>query len=264
MTTTSRTELDRLRRLRRQQLEQITNRNEPFAHGTAFFTPEHPTKWDVNLLLVDRIAPGVGAQELIDEAERLQGPAGLAHRRLELAEGGDRLRGEFVAAGWSIDHLLLMVLRPGSDRRGGLSAASVREVGFEDVRPLAERWPRENTTPDQQDQAAEIADADADRAERLSARMFLAERDGQPGAYALLLRVADGVAEIDQVYTAPEHRGAGLASAVVRAAIAAATERGDDLIYLLADAEDWPFRLYERLGFETVGTRYDLTRKPPD
>jgi ribosomal protein S18 acetylase RimI-like enzyme len=264
MTTKSKTELERLRALRREQLERSTSRNEPSAYGTAFFTPEHPTKWDVNVLLVDHVAPGVGTQELIEEAERLQGAAGLAHRRLELADGGDRLRVEFDTAGWSVDHLLLMVLRPDADRRGEASPANVREVGFEDVRPLAERWQRENTSPSQPDQAREIADADADRVKALSARMFLAERDGQAAAYALLLQVSEGVAEVDQVYTAPEHRGAGMASAVVRAAIAASLERGDELTYILADAEDWPFRLYERLGFETVGTRYEITRKPPD
>ena len=264
MTTTSRTELERLRALRRDQLERTTSRSEPFSQGTAFFTPEHPTKWDVNVLLIDSVPPELEAQALMDEAERLQGAAGLAHRRLELSKGGDRLRPDFDAAGWSIDHLLLMVLRPGADKRGEAHPASVREVDFDGVRPLAERWQMEGTSPAQPAQAAELADADADRAQVLSARMFLAVHDGQPAAYALLLQVAGGVSEIDQVYSAPEHRGAGMASAVVRAAIAAAHDRGDTLTYLLADAEDWPFRLYERLGFDTVGTRYEVTRKPPD
>lgn len=262
MTTTNRSELERLRALRREQLERTTSRSEPFAHGTAFFTPEHPTKWDVNVLLIESVPPELDAQALIEQANRLQGAAGLAHRRLELAEGGDRLRPQFDAAGWSIDHLLLMVLRPGADQRGEASPANVREVDFDGVRPLAERWQRDSTSPGQPDLAAEIADADADRVQALSARMFLTERDGQPAAYALLLQVAEGVSEVDQVYTAPEHRGAGMASAVVRAAIAASLERGDELTYILADAEDWPFRLYERLGFETIGTRYEVTRKP--
>jgi hypothetical protein len=36
---------------------------------------------------------------------------------------------------------------------------------------------------------------------------------------------------------------------------------GDDLTFLVADADDWPQRLYERLGFETVG-RYARFLKP--
>ena len=264
MTTKSKTELERLRALRRELLERTTSRAEPFAHGTAFFTPEHPTKWDLNLLLVEHAPPELSAQQLIAEAERLQGPAGLSHRRIELAEGGDRMRSDFEAAGWSIDHLLLMVLRPGADERGEAKPASVREVDYDGLRPLAEMWQKELTPPVQADRSAELADADAATAQALAARGFLAERDGRPAGYAMLLQAAEGVSEIDQVYTAPEHRGSGLASAVVRAAITAARERGDELTYILADAEDWPFRLYERLGFEMVGTRYEVTRKPPD
>ena len=50
---------------------------------------------------------------------------------------------------------------------------------------------------------------------------------------------------------------------VVRAAIAAARERGDDLVMIMADADDWPQRLYERLGFQTVDRYRTFTRKPP-
>jgi ribosomal protein S18 acetylase RimI-like enzyme len=50
---------------------------------------------------------------------------------------------------------------------------------------------------------------------------------------------------------------------VVRAAIAAARERGDDLVMIMADADDWPQRLYERLGFTTVDRYLNFTRKPP-
>lgn len=264
MTTKSRTELERLRGVRRQLLEQSTSRSEPFPHGTAFFTPEHPMMWELNLLLVDSVPPGLDARALMDGADRLQGAAGLRHRRLELVEGGDRLRPDFDAAGWSIEHLLLMMLRPGADRRGETSAASVREVDLEGVNALADRWRQETADPGQPDWSEALTDADAHRAQALSARIFLAERDGQPAAYGLLLQPAEGVGEVDQVYTAPEHRGAGMASAVVRAAIAASLDRGDELTYILADAEDWPFRLYERLGFETIGTRYVMTRKPPD
>jgi hypothetical protein len=39
---------------------------------------------------------------------------------------------------------------------------------------------------------------------------------------------------------------------VLRAA-AESRAAGNDLTFLVADADDWPQRLYERLGFETVG-----------
>jgi hypothetical protein len=47
---------------------------------------------------------------------------------------------------------------------------------------------------------------------------------------------------------------------LVLTAVARARAQDADLVFLLADAEDWPRELYARLGFETVGTIYELHR----
>ena len=101
-TTTTTTDVARLRAYRRAQFEQVTSRSEPFAHGFAVFTPAHPTKWDLNLLVVDD-ARGVAAEALIAEAERLQAPAGLRHRKVLMLHGGDELIEGFGAAGWTAE-----------------------------------------------------------------------------------------------------------------------------------------------------------------
>jgi GNAT superfamily N-acetyltransferase len=255
--TRTTTELGRLRAYRRSLFERITSRAEPFPQGVAYFTPAHPTKWDLNLLVVDDAA-GAGAGELIAEAERLQAPAGLRHRKVEVQQGGEAVANDFTAAGWSADRLVVM-LRRGTDVRGETPPAEVRETGFEAVRGLMEAWYRESMS---EAEARDLGDADADSARVSGARYFLAERDGEPGAACELLG-GDGVGQVESVYTAAAHRGHGLGSAVVRAAIAASHERGDDLVLILADAADWPQRLYERLGFETVDAYYGFTRKPP-
>ena len=255
--TRAKPELERLRAYRRAYFESITSRAEPFAHGVAVFTPAHPTKWDLNLLIVDD-ASGVTADELIAEAERLQAPAGLRHRKVETLGGGDALVDGFTAAGWTAERVVVMLLRPGADHRGE-TPAEVREVGFEPVRGLMEQWYGESMSAAE---AHDLCDADADTAKVSGGRFFLAERDGDAAACCVLLG-ADGIGQVEEVYTAKAHRGAGLASAVVRAAIAAAQERGDDLVMIMADAEDWPQRLYERLGFETVDVFRTFTRKPP-
>jgi len=251
------TELARLRAHRRALFERSTSRAEAFAHGTAYFTPAHPTKWDLNLLVVDD-APGIPAEALIAEAERLQAPAGLRHRKVEVQQGGDALVEGFTAAGWSAERLAVMLLQPGADQRGD-APAEVREVEFPAVRGLMEQWYGEAMSAAE---ARDLGDADADTALTSGARYFLAERDGGPAASCMLLP-GDGVGQVEEVYTAQPHRGAGLASAVVRAAIAAAQERGDDLIMIMADADDWPQRLYERLGFRVADEYRSFTRKPP-
>ena len=150
-----------------------------------------------------------------------------------------------------------MLLR-GADVRGDASA-EVREVGFEPVRGLMEQWYGETMSAAE---ARDLADADADSATTIGARFFLTERDGEAAAACQLLG-SDGIGQVEEVYTSVAHRGHGLATAVVRTAVAASRERGDDLVMILADADDWPQRLYERLGFVTVDEYRSFTRKPP-
>ena len=258
MAATTKTELARLRAHRRALFERSTSRAEPFAHGIAFFTPAHPSKWDLNLLVVED-ASGTSAEQLLAEAERLQAPARLRHRKIEVQSGGDALVEGFVAAGWSAERVVVMLLRPGADQRGE-AAAPVREVDYPAVRGLMEQWYGESMSVAE---ARDLSDADADTALTSGTRYFLAERDGEAAACCLLLASDHAVGQVEEVYTAKPHRGAGLASAVIRAAIAAATERGDDPIMIMADADDWPQRLYERLGFRTVDVYRSFTRKPP-
>ena len=201
--TRPKTEQARLRAYRRAHFERFTSRAEPFAHGVAVFTPAHPTKWDLNLLVVDDAA-GVSAETLIAEAERLQAPAGLRHRKLEVLAGGDELVAGFEAAGgWTAERLVVMALREGADRRGDTPPVVVREVGFEAVRSLMEQWYGETMSAAE---ARDLTDSDADSSRQGHTRCFLAERDGEPAACCQLLGF-DGVGQVEEVYTAAAHRG---------------------------------------------------------
>ncbi len=81
---------------------------------------------------------------------------------------------------------------------------------------------------------------------------------GSPVAFAQLER--DGAAaEITQVYVHPEHRG-GRGTAMARAAIEAAGDVRD--LWIAADDEDRPKRLYARLGFLPAWTAMEFLRLP--
>ena len=82
--------------------------------------------------------------------------------------------------------------------------------------------------------------------------VWLARLDGQPAATAHAIRYA-GAVEIVGVGTVAASRGRGLATAVTESAAAAAVAEGADLVFLTAEDAD-SARLYQRLGFETVGT----------
>jgi len=82
--------------------------------------------------------------------------------------------------------------------------------------------------------------------------LFAAEADGRLVAHAELYS-EDGVGQVENVLTLPDYRGRGLARSLVLHAVAESHAAGNDLTFLVADADDWPEQLYERLGFETVG-----------
>jgi predicted GNAT family acetyltransferase len=79
-------------------------------------------------------------------------------------------------------------------------------------------------------------------------RFYAALVDGEPVSWCELYE-EDGVAQIEAVMTLEGDRGRGHSTAVVSAAIEDALARGAGLVFLVADADDWPKELYRRLGF---------------
>lgn len=69
-------------------------------------------------------------------------------------------------------------------------------------------------------------------------------------------------AEIAKMMTAVAHRGRGLATALMRAAEAAAAERGRTLLVLDTAVDDGASGFYERLGWIRAGEIPDFALKP--
>jgi ElaA protein len=80
-----------------------------------------------------------------------------------------------------------------------------------------------------------------------STRHLWVEREGEPVATLRLLDEGDGL-RIGRVATRAAHRGAGLAEALVRAAVVLAGERE-----VLLDAQSHLVEWYQRLGFQPSG-----------
>src|SRR2546423_13359732 len=81
--------------------ERQTERRVPFEYGVAYFCDSLPLVWSLNALALE---DGVraSAEELARAAERLQGPAGLLHRKgvTEDDAVGTRLAPGFRRLGW--------------------------------------------------------------------------------------------------------------------------------------------------------------------
>jgi ribosomal protein S18 acetylase RimI-like enzyme len=213
--------------------------------------------WTDNYLEVH--STELDADALVALGEEVQGSRGIEHRFLLPVHPahGDRLVQGFEALdGWEIWRSLYMVRAREPDR----AVAGAREVpraAVEEVRrAVAEH------DPDFTREAVEqrlVRDARLDVVG--NGRWFAAPQDGPAGASCVLYE-RDGIGQVETVGTLPDRREQGLASAVVMAAANASRDAGHELTFIVADADDWPWKLYERLGFDRVGEFCAFLRKP--
>ena len=221
----------------------------PLGHGV--LTPELPARHDSNFLFIDRAR---GSGEAIDEADRILGGAGRRHRVIVTfdEELGDRLRPDFDALGWRTQRHVFMAQHREPEKTADLSI--VREVDQAALRPgrkqriLAEPWGNPEL-------AEQLLDSKILLGERAETHFYAVAVAGEIVAWTDLY-IGHDIAQIEDVATLEEHRNQGYATAVVLRAAHEAREAGADLVYLVADDEDWPKLWYWRLGFDVVGRIY--------
>jgi ribosomal protein S18 acetylase RimI-like enzyme len=234
-------------------LEAAAERIERVHLGSAVFTDSLPVIWSLNFLRVEDT--GASAEEIAAEAERLQGGAGLEHRRVAIQDenAGRNLEEGFSALGWKPDVFLFMV--PQREPNRSVDTSAVIEVEREALRPIREAILGEWLGDLDGEVMRQIGESDRRFAVAGNARHFAVVVDGEAVSSTDLF--SDGrTAQIEDVGTLPDHRGAGHASAVVTKALEEAFAMGHDFIFLVADARDWPKEMYRRLGFDGIGERY--------
>ena len=155
--------------------------------------------------------------------------------------------------------MVLMAYRGEGERVA--ATAPVEEVPRELLVPFREESARAQPWATSEEVVREVVAAGEVAARAGNSRFFAVQVDGRPVAAAQLN--SDGrIAEVDDVATLPEFRRRGYASAVVLRAVEEALATGHDLVFLVAEDEDWPKELYARLGFEAVGRTWSLLRTP--
>lgn len=247
-------ELERIEAFCRWVEDETSTTTTTWRFGTALFHEDFPTYHDHNFLRVERPVGDSTARDLADEADRLL--SGFAHREIVVPSeaDGDRLAPGFAELGWRTERLIYQVRRRPPDRP---ASVPVREVSIEEVMPFREQtWRRpfgEESVP--------LAGFGRVLVDRIDARFFVAEVEGTM-ASGCELYVHGGVAQIETVDTLEEFRERGLARSVVLAASDAAVTAGADLVFLIADDEDWPKHLYAKLGFDDVGRFWQFTLPP--
>lgn len=222
--------------------------------GVLVVTPSLPRVWDANFAIVDRW-DGTPA-ELHAELDREQAALGFDHRKTVILdeEIARRVWPALKRPDWVFSSRYLVMEHRGEPEQRAPDVG-VREVGLDAFAELhgssieEEPWGSDALLVEQ------LLELDRRVADVVRTRPFGVVADGLVASGALLFQ--DGpVAQVEDVATLPAFRGRGYARAVVTAAVEAARRDGAEVVFLIADADDWPHRLYERLGFETVAVEH--------
>jgi ribosomal protein S18 acetylase RimI-like enzyme len=248
--------LRRLISYERDHAREVAQLVEPVEDGALVLNPEIDSIWSANYLEIQETR--LDHRGLAELADRLLGPRGYRHRHVVPTEqdSAARLAPGFAELGWTVNRNVYMRLSRPPEREGA-AAVEVSRKETEAVR-TAVRSRRPDRTPGFIEQML-AWDARMDRS--AAARWFAAFHDGRPASSCVLYE-RDGVGQVETVTTDPELEGRGLASGVVLAAARASREAGHELTFIVADADDWPWKLYERLGFDPVGESCTFVLKP--
>jgi ribosomal protein S18 acetylase RimI-like enzyme len=221
--------------------------------GWGLLHTRYPAAHDHNLLLVWK---PVDAGAVLAAADRVLGGAGLTHRRVQVQNlaVADGLDAGLRAAGYARENELLMRYAGDPQITGGV-APVVALTLEERIAAASAAW-----TADQPGWSPEVCGQLGGRirtAPEAAEVSFLAVRERERVLARADLFVRDGIAQVEEVGTEPEARNRGLASALVREGVRRA---GVDLVFLVADADDWPAALYRRLGFVELGRTVSFSR----
>jgi GNAT superfamily N-acetyltransferase len=225
----------------------------PIEAGIVASTPSLPAVWAVNQL---RVAEASSFEDLLDLAD--DELAGFDYRQIAVEHQamGPELEEAFRAAGWKAERLVVMILFGPSDRP--IDTSIVEDAGEDETLELMRRWYEEDEpTPTEIEQLVAYGHREA----RTLGDRLLGVRSGDGRLVAISkLRSDERTAQVEDVYTVPEARGRGFARALIGRAVELARTGGQDLTFIVADDNDWPKLLYERLGFRPVGHLWQFHR----
>jgi GNAT superfamily N-acetyltransferase len=236
--------------------------------GLVVLHEELPRLRYLNALILDAPLPAsFGAGSLAGLADVRLGH--LRHRHVVVDDGpaAERLAPALLRDGWSMERTLYMSWRREPDRppRPGVG----REISEPKIRKLQAEIYGEDSESASPVAAALIATLvagqDAVRASTTALCFGAGEGDAMSASCTLFLERADGhggIAMVDEVGTLIAHRRRGLGRAVVAAALEAARRMRCAPILVPADADDWPRKLYQRMGFEPLGMQVSFTLTP--
>lgn len=197
-----------------------------------------------------------------DEIERLlarveQEFAGFSHHRFDVDfTTPPAFEARLALEGYRRWDALVLLLE--GDLMGEAKAHDIREVtneaGWQAHTALHDvEWPEYSQkidSPFDERTAEEMMRSKRSKAPPV--RYWLAHAEGQPRAYCASWEGDSGVGQVEDLFTHPDFRRRGLATALIHHCVADCRSRGAGPVVIVADANDWPKRMYAAMGFRPV------------
>jgi len=93
------------------------------------------------------------------------------------------------------------------------------------------------------------------------ARFWMAYVDGQPRSYLFSWEGEEAVGQVEELFTHPDFRHQGLATALIHHCVADARAHGAGPVVIVADPADTPKEMYAAMGFRPVGVKRAYRKK---
>jgi GNAT superfamily N-acetyltransferase len=238
---------------------------EVFEADGARFVRRHdrPLIWDANHVSHIRCETEADLDRLLERTDREF--AHCRHRRLDL----DPSTPAFVSArllldGYLPDETIELLLE--GELQATPKPADMREIttdaGWAAYAELQEMDYRETSARQGRPFVPEVAAAflETKRARMGIVRYWLAHVDGVARAYFASWPGENGIGMVEDLFTHPEFRHRGLATALIAHCVDHARSRGADAVVIGADPSDTPKRMYADLGFLPVLVRRNYIR----
>ncbi len=249
----------RTRAFTRAMDERVATRALLHPLGAIIANDDYPDSHSMNFLRVEGERPGLTAEELDAAVRESMDTVGRSHLQaiVEDRAAVADLAAPMRAAGWEAVEIVTMAWRHAPRRDPDVPAAI---VGWEVLRPIVLAGWRANVEVSDEAMARQLTDRREAVARATHLRHLVAPAPpAEIGSYADLYSDA-ATAQIESVNTLEPFRNRGYASAVVLHGARTARAEGHDLVFLVADVDDWPRHLYARLGFEEIGGFWELSR----
>jgi len=231
--------------------------------GFAVFNEEFDASYDHNRVIFSESLEPVQTLAISD---RVMADAGVKHRLVLMGDDhGIACAALFRLAGYRRSTNLIMLYAGRDPERPVCPTVTVERVDVsafaqQDRRLWRQRLPHAPTGVIEQLVRRRVTLLDA--AEEVA---FLAVRDANGHVCAradLYVDPVAAVAQIEDVWTDPSHRGRGYAHAILSDGLWRARAAGCDVIFVTVDADDGVQGLYVRLGYTTGGRCHLFIRHP--